>query len=39
MNNINDIENRITFKIKAEYYLKPKTLKLLRSTKVQIRRY
>ena len=36
---INKIENRITFKIKAGYYLKlltPETMKLLGSTKSKI---
>ena len=36
---VNEIENRITFKIKTEYYLKflaPETMKLLGSTKSKI---
>ena len=36
MINVNKIENRITFKIKTEYYLEvltPETMKLLGSTK------
>ena len=36
---VNQIENRITFRIKAGYYLKllpPETMKLLESTKSQI---
>ena len=36
---INKIENRVTFKVKAGYYLElltPKTMKLLGSTKSQI---
>ena len=36
---VNDIENRITFKIKAGYYfelLTPETMKLLRSTKSKV---
>ena len=36
---VNEIENRITFKIKTEYYLEflaPETMKLLGSTKSKI---
>ena len=36
---VNEIENRITFKIKTGYYLKllnPETIKLLGSTKIKI---
>ena len=36
---VNKIENRITFKVKSEYYLElliPETIKLLRSTEKKI---
>ena len=39
MINVNKIENRITFKIKTEYYLEvltPETMKLLGSTKSKV---
>ena len=39
---INKIENRITFEVKAAYYLElltPKTMKLLESTKSEITKY
>ena len=39
MINVNEIENRITFKIKTEYYLEvltPETMKLLGSTKSKV---
>ena len=36
---VNQIENRITFRIKAGYYLErlmPKTIKLVKTTKIKI---